>query len=782
MFLIRSSPSRLVLSVLLAAFCGSAPGCGNDPTNELASEDARPATLEDWQAERARVDATVWADERLAANYERSLVTLWDALLAARDRPVDASVAVFSSLEFESLRIGAKTPPTALDHGIERFDFGAPFEELDPKAWRALLDSLAAGGLRLVQSEWHHARFSPARDGQPARSQVAIGLHLLDSGDERRIVLEGPLEVEWSSERDASGNPRPRTIDASGLQLLVRSGPPAFQQILNQAWSSPGGLSRIHPVLVYDLDRDGLSDIVAVGAASVLRNRGGGKFEDAPLMAHPYLLTESGAIGDLTGDGQPDLISTRGRGDLVIYAGDAKGYFPDEPIVTPRFGEPLRAPSSIALGDVDADGDLDVWLAQYKPAYDGGQMPTPYYDANDGHPSYLLLNQGDGTLLPATEAAGLAAKRFRRSYTSSLIDLDEDGDLDLLVVSDYAGVDFYRNDGSGHFSDANDALHGDRHLFGMSASFGDFDGDGRLDFFVAGMASTTARRLEALGLHRDDLTDDMRMRMAWGNRMFLARNGGFAEPEFSAQVARTGWTWGTTAFDFDNDGDRDLFAANGHQSGESTRDYCANFWTHDIYEGRSEPDPALASLFADASRDLAAGAMSWDGYQKNHLLMNLGGKGFVNVAFLLGVADEFDSRSALSEDLDLDGRVDLIVVEGDGGGDQRLHVYRNQLETDGGWIGVRLVEEGLGVSPVGASVRVITPEQVHVGRIVTGETLMGQHSTTLHFGLGASERVDAIEVRWVDGRTRVIEHPEIGQYHAVKAPPRASSDAASQGG
>jgi hypothetical protein len=71
---------------------------------------------------------------------------------------------------------------------------------------------------------------------------------------------------------------------------------------------------------------------------------------------------------------------------------------------------------------------------------------------------------------------------------------------------------------------------------------------------------------------------------------------------------------------------------------------------------------------------------------------------------------------------------------------------------------------------VGASVTVRTAEQTHVGRVVTGETLMGQHSTTLHFGLGGSARVESIEVRWINGMTRIIRDPEINQYHFVQAP------------
>jgi hypothetical protein len=262
----------------------------------------------------------------------------------------------------------------------------------------------------------------------------------------------------------------------------------------------------------------------------------------------------------------------------------------------------------------------------------------------------------------------------------------------------------------------------------------------------------------------------MRMRMAFGNRMYLARDDGWHEPDFAEQVARTGWTWGTTAFDLDNDGDRDLFAANGHASGESTEDYCSTFWTHDIYDGRSEPDPGLAALFAEEASGLVEGRESWDGHQKNALLMNRNGTGFANVAWLLGVGDAFDSRSAVSDDLDGDGRVDLLVTEDHGLAGEVLHVYRNRLETGGGWIGVRLREGGGGVSPVGAAVAVRTPERVHVAKLVTGDSLMGQHPTTVHFGLGGSTRVESIEVTWTGGRRQLLRDPEPGRYHELVPP------------
>jgi hypothetical protein len=767
----RRGARAAALALLIALL---QPGC----------QDERTASLAEWKAERARLDATVWADEQLAQEYERTLVALWDALLRARRRGDHAQkVAVLTSIGFESIELGTPRRIDALDHGIEIFEFAPPYTALSADAWTAFVSKLAGTGYRLVQSEWYLVEFTPPSQGVPARSEVAVTLHLVDSGNGRRIAIEGKLALEWSERRDENGNFVPAAIDASDLRMLTRPGPPVFRRVLSVQQPLQDKLSPIHPVLLYDLDKDGLPEVVLVRASRVLRNRGDGRFQNEPLLDDPFLqmetaLTETGVIADLNGDGHPDLLSTRARGDLVLYLGDAEGRFAEEPMVTPHFEQPLRGPSVLTVGDIDGDADLDVWLAQYKPPYLGGQMPTPYYDANDGHPAYLLLNDGAGNFTDVTEAAGLGPRRHRRTYASSFFDLDDDGDLDLLVVSDFAGVDLYHNDGSGRFTDANHTLLGDRHMFGMSASFADFDLDGRTDFFVAGMTSTTAERLESLGLGREDQPEirAMRMRMIFGNRMFLASDGGWREPAFGVQVARTGWTWGTTAFDFDNDGDPDLFAANGHVSGESVKDYYHNFWCHDVYQGTSDPNEALGVLFTEKMRGLAMGKESWDGHQKNQLLMNRGGTGFVNVAFLLGVADAFDGRSGVSADLDRDGRVDLLVVEDRATQGQKLHVYRNQLETQNAWIGVELREEGTHTSPVGARVAVRTAGREHVGRVVTGDTIMGQHGPILHFGLGREASVEELEVRWLNGTSQLLRNPEIGRYHYVAPPEDAVAE------
>lgn len=135
-------------------------------------------------------------------------------------------------------------------------------------------------------------------------------------------------------------------------------------------------------------------------------------------------------------------------------------------------------------------------------------------------------------------------------------------------------------------------------------------------------------------------------------------------------IARAGWAWGCSAFDFDNDGDDDLYVANGHISGKSSRDYCTRYWCHDVYTGTSREDPTVARLLTDdfrptGLRGLNDGLISWNGYEHNRLYMNLDGKDFLGVGFPMGVAYEFDSRCVVTPDLDADGRPDLLLVKQD---------------------------------------------------------------------------------------------------------------------
>src|SRR2546426_1121559 len=140
-------------------------------------------------------------------------------------------------------------------------------------------------------------------------------------------------------------------------------------------------------------------------------------------------------------------------------------------------------------------------------------------------------------------------------------------------------------DGDGHFTDVTRQWVAEPYAAGMGHAWADFDRDGRLDLLVMGMTSPTVDRLESLQLIRPDSGVDhtKRAKLMFGNRLLMAKaDGGFEQTPLSDSIARSGWSWGCSAFDFDNDGFLDVYVANGHETKSSVRDYEAEYWLHDL--------------------------------------------------------------------------------------------------------------------------------------------------------------------------------------------------------
>jgi hypothetical protein len=726
----------------------------------------------------------VWAQEVAAQEYEQTIVKYWDQML----QPEDDKYAVLARIPFQAIAFDAPGATTELEWGIKRTTFEGQGKTLDREGWREFLSDMKRHGYVIKTIEFHQNEFHIDAD-ETAVSIFSVTLNVANEDATHRWTVQTKLRIEWTDEQDEDGHYIPGDLTLFDTTILERAGSPVFErQVLRPT---------IHPLnhpLVHDLNQDGFSDILLPRSNIVLRNRGDGQFDEEALFIAPNTAPpdpiSTAIVVDLDRDGRMDLLCVGQYGTghravsslpemgVFLFHGDASGRFstPGERVASLPYNPGNQA--CMTAGDIDGDGDLDLWFAQYKAPYARGQMPTPFYDANDGYPAYLLLNRGDGTFDDATEAAGLAPKRYRRTYAASFVDLDEDHDLDLLVTSDFAGTDIYLNDGAGHFTDETQSLLEESANFGMGHTFADYDQNGALDFFVIGMGSTTMRRLNQMGLVRDDRPEylEMRTRMGYGNRMYLSQGKrAFRQPEFKDSVARSGWSWGTTSFDFDSDGDKDIYVANGHLSGKTTRDYCTQYWCHDIYTGDSQTNPAIASLFK--TPDIQGGTrlvnLSWDGYQKNHLFMNQSGAGFVNVAFLMNAAVIDDSRSVISDDFNADGRPDVLITSKridmtHGLSRQSLTLLINRWPIQNNWIGVRLQTAPGGPSTIGAVIRVRADSGEQLAHIVTGDSFRAQHAPMKHFGLGSDTRVHAIEIRWPDGAVEVIEDPAINTYHIVR--------------
>jgi hypothetical protein len=337
-----------------------------------------------------------------------------------------------------------------------------------------------------------------------------------------------------------------------------------------------------HPGLsVADVDGDGFDDLYVMerqGTNLLLRNRGDGTFEEAAARMGLDVTdhTSSALFADFDNDGDLDVFLGRTLAPSQ-YRVNEGGRFVDSS--RDLVSRPLPAlVSSISAADYDGDGLLDVYFSTYAIDADlqedflprpdfleierrwkaGGQL----FKNRPGPPNVLLHNLGEGRFEKAPTADEAAV--WRNTFQSTWSDYDGDGDLDVYLANDFAPNNLLRNDGAGHFTDVT-AQTGTADLgFGMGASWGDYDNDGREDLYVTNMYSSAGRRItEAMGALGAELAP-----MARGNSLFRNLPGGFQrvsglEPP-ALTVERAGWGWGGQFVDFDNDGYLDIHALNGY--------------------------------------------------------------------------------------------------------------------------------------------------------------------------------------------------------------------------
>ncbi|MGZ8901580.1 MAG: CRTAC1 family protein, partial [Limisphaerales bacterium] len=701
------------------------------------------------EAEERRVAETVWAKEMLAQECGRTIERLWDETNAATNK-----LAVVARFGLGEVQLGRWDQAVEHGHGIRFFSSSAAGDLLRGAEWQDTISRLQSSGWNLEQIEFRHNRFEVDAQGRPARSMFYFAANLLNASETNRVSIEGDLEVHWGEKSAEDGSYEIRKVDARGLTLKTRRGEPLFKLVLDEEIIPQGQSKLIDPLIVYDLNGDGLSEIILAGRNLVYRNRGDFEFSPEALCKYPEEFIKTALVADFGGDGVADFLCKKWEG-LYFFKGSTNGTFETRARLAWKSKNPLAFPMVMTCGDIDTDGDLDIFIGQYKEPYEGGATPKPFYDANDGEPAYLLMNEGNGVFRDATEAAGLGEKRRRRTYSASFADLDGDADLDLLVVSDFAGLDLYRNDGKGRFMEATrewlqpgTSARG----FGMAHALSDFNGDGFIDLLMMGMTSPAVERIDHLGLARNEgeIERTMRGEMTHGNRLYLGTTTGrFEEIRMSETIARSGWSWGCSAFDFDNDGFVDVYVGNGLESNLTVADYESEYWLHDRFVGVTNKGSAADVYFRSKFTRTRGQTQSYGGHERNRMFINQRGTNFLEVGYLLGVALLQDSRNVVADDLDEDGRVDLVVTTYEIGtrGKQTLKVFRNATPDAGNWAGLRFDGRRSARAWPGTAVRLKSVEQKSVRQMVTGDSYRSQHAPVAHFGLGNRDSVNSVEIK-----------------------------------
>ncbi len=338
-------------------------------------------------------------------------------------------------------------------------------------------------------------------------------------------------------------------------------------------------------IAIGDVDGDGREDFYIAQPAGLpnrLFRATDSGFEDISAPAGVDVLDESGGplLVDLDSDGDPDLLVVTPT-ELLLLENLGGARF------RRRAGTGLEAAASgrasmmgAAAADYDLDGDVDLFIISYvfwagASSKVASVYPFPYHDANNGAPNFLFRNDGGLRFTDVTVPSGMDVRNRRFSLAASWCDADRDGDPDLYVANDFGKNNYYRNAGDGTFAEEAEALGIEDTGNGMSVAWADVDGDGHEDLYVGKMWSSAGSRLAAhVGFRRTQGgSPAVYARMAKGNSLFRNLGGGrFDDATDRAGVAFGRWAWSSQFFDFDGDGDEDLYVVNGFVSGEKLDD------------------------------------------------------------------------------------------------------------------------------------------------------------------------------------------------------------------
>ncbi len=487
-----------------------------------------------------------------------------------------------------------------------------------------------------------------------------------------------------------------------------------------------------------DYDQNGLLDLYLVNGAAtrvytpkrtlssaLYRNNGDGTFTDvtrAAGVAAEGLFGMGVAVGDFDNDGFPDLF-VLGYGRCILYHNNGDGTFTD---VTARAGAENagRWASSAGWFDYDNDGRLDLVIANYvdwspeRNFYCGDQGPgmRSYCHPDDfhGQPPTLYHNNGDGTFTDASKSSGVGLKGGNGLGVVTF-DYDNDGWQDIFVANDHMPNFLFHNNRDGTFREvgyaAGVAVSSDGQFeAGMGTDAADTTGDGRMDLMVTHLDMQLARLYQNLG---DQTFDDATLRSKIGYATY--HMSGF----------------GARFMDYDNDGARDLFMANGHVLDNIER------------------------YHADSR------------YAEPKLMFRNNGHGiFENVSDLLGPDFQLPrvSRGTAVADFDNDGDLDILVNTTG----QAPQLLRNDGGNANHWLEILLIGTKSNRDGVGARVKLSAGDLILYDQRKGGMSYQSAQDPRLHFGLGLHSNVDAIEILWPSGSVTKLANLKSDQTIAVK--------------
>lgn len=549
-----------------------------------------------------------------------------------------------------------------------------------------------------------------------------------------------------------------------------------------------------------DVDGDGWPDVYLAGLEgrnALYRNRGRWRFEDITEQAGVGLedrFSTGAVFADLEGDGDLDLLVTAMDGPNAVLQNDGTGKFTD---ITEASGLAVHGgTTSIAVADVDADGDLDVYIGAYKKhtakdvlspdvrgfentvvenngtyrihsdfdehyrlRMDGNLLMRFEY----GEPDRFFLNDGTGHFeeLDFTSGrflneAGMPLQETPTDWalTVRFQDVNGDGTPDLYVCNDFESPDhFWLNDGTGTFRLIDPLALRKTSNATMAVDFSDINRDGYLDFLLADMLSPDpTRRRWQKGLQAPEVTEigeiDNRPQVMH-NTLFMNRGDGtYAEQAYMAGIAASEWTWAVQFLDVDLDGYEDVLITNGH--------------AYDAMDADTQGRIARLPITDDWRNVLL---LYPDLDLPNMAFRNEGGQRFVAISDGWGIGKTEDvSHGLATADFDNDGDLDVIVNRLN----QPATLFENQAKA--ARIGVRLRGLSPNTQAIGAKITVTGGPVIQTKHAVSGGQYLSGSAPFVTFAGFDQEAAFTIDVIWPSGRTSHIADVFSNRIYEIDEP------------
>ena len=527
-----------------------------------------------------------------------------------------------------------------------------------------------------------------------------------------------------------------------------------------------------------DFNNDGLMDIYFAGnevSNKLYLNEGKMKFKDITASA--------GVDGSKGWDNGVTLVDVNNDGFLDIYV--CKGGFRDSDDERRNllyvnqgnltFKEEAKKygldddgySMHAAFFDMDNDNDLDMYLTSRPDSFYLGlsRMVSGKKNPPDKCRDKLFRND-DGKFTEIGRQSGID-HNFGYALSVVTADLNNDGYDDIYVSNDYADNDYmYINQKNGTFKDEIKTRTNHLSLFSMGADIADVNNDGFEDVLVMEMLSEDYKRSK-VSMPRMDvegfraIVDSGFQKQYMHNMLHLNHgNGFFSDVSQMAGIPKTEWSWSTLASDFDNDGNRDIFVANG---------YRRDLFDGDIQQKQDTYVLANMNKYASAQEMFEKGFKEYiEIYNplkaRNYLFKNKGGLQFENVSEAWGFKDSTFANGAAVADFDNDGDLDLVINNLDGVAD----LYQNTTDSKNSYLRFKL--QGPVKNPEGIGAKISLYYDGKMQQYFQQKTVRGYLSCNepvVHFGLGKKQQIDSATIIWPDGKSSVIKNITASQVVQV---------------